>query len=159
MQIRPRAKSTRSKRGINARYARVDGRIAITASNFARNFAVIQFGHDLLGVKPNSKAAANQQPADSTRFTLSSLFLCLDFLCYALNEPFTLLLPYGHRSGEAGKISENNLAATGHSSVCYNTTRFTRDAFGETDVSSNFKETKKRGRNDVKFIYGNQIIC
>lgn len=69
MQIRSHAKTAlaHAKRGINARYriAPAQTRIAITAGNFARNSAVTQFGHDLLGVKPNSKAAAAQRPADT----------------------------------------------------------------------------------------------
>lgn len=73
MQIRSRAKTARTRNaGLNARYtcaaaALAQMRIAITAGNFARNSAVIQFGRDLLGVKPNSKSRGGPagRPFDS----------------------------------------------------------------------------------------------
>lgn len=118
-KLRSRA---RAKRGINVGYIRTctyafrqrhTRRMAITAGNFARNFAVIQFGHDLLGMKPNSKAAAAfPRSADlilllSPLLSLSLFHRWLDFLCYTLNEPFALLLAVGSIDLEANKARPN----------------------------------------------------
>lgn len=121
----------RAKRGINARYIRTctyasrqrhTRRIAITAGNFARNFAIIQFGHDLLGMKPNSKAAAGPSSVRRSDFAspsrlpsllLSSIGLWISSVTHLMNRSRSFLPEGASIFGASSKLDHNTIRSNG----------------------------------------------
>lgn len=110
-------------------------RIAITAGNFARNFVVIQFGHDLLGVKPNSKATAAQQPSRPIRL----------YLCCALNEPAAGSFCRAGIDLQTSEIRDTSLVHWFLNNACYLGTHETRtENSGKIDGVAKFQEIRNQ---------------